>query len=226
MSQPIIHQYIFAGPKPGLSAEAFQSYWVNFHAVDFAAKIPQIKRYLVATRENVEAPRQMEFFQGIAEIWLQNDAEQIASMQTPEFVQGARADEPRWAAFWQTFVLDTESTVVKEGGQPGQEFVNLYVLAKRRPDMNLDEFAKAIERHGYDAGAANRAMRRCTVGLARKGLYGFGEPRFDAVSVWSFDTAQEAGKALAGMDGWAFADPRYIFGMVAREHWIIRPGSR
>src|SRR4051812_48787142 len=122
--EPSIHQYIFAGPKPGLGARAFQSYWVNFHAVDFAAKIPQIKRYLVATRENVEAPRQMDFFQGIAEIWLQSDAEQIASMQTSEFLQGARADEPRWAAFWQTFVLDTESTVVKQGGQQGKEFVN------------------------------------------------------------------------------------------------------
>src|SRR5215475_7818573 len=124
MSEPGIHQYIFAGPKPGLSAEAFQSYWVNFHAVDFAAKIPQIRRYLVATRENVEAPRQIDFFQGIAEIWLENDEEQIASMLTPEFLQGARTDEPRWAAFWQTFVLDTESTVVKEGGPPGQAFVN------------------------------------------------------------------------------------------------------
>lgn len=226
MSEPIIHQYIFAGPKPGLSAAAFQSYWLNFHAVDFAAKIPQIKRYLVATRENVEASLQMDFFQGIAEIWLQNDEEQIASLQTPEFLQGARADEPRWAAFWQTFVLDTESTVVKEGGQPGQEFVNLYVLAKRKPQMELGEFEKAIQGHGSAAGAANRAMQRCTVGLARKCLYGFGEPRFDGIEVWSFDTAAEAGKALAGMGAWGFADARYIYGMVAKEHWIIRPGSR
>jgi EthD domain len=226
MSEPIIHQYTFAGPKPGLSAEAFQSYWVNFHAVDFAAKIPQIKRYLVATREEVKAPHQMDFFQGIAEIWLQNDEEQIASMQTPEFLEGARADEPRWAAFWQTFVLDTDSTIVKESRQPGQEFVNVYVLAKRKPQMELSEFAKAIERHGCDASMANTGMRRCTVGIARKGLYGFGEPRFDGIEVWSFDTAQEAGKALAGSDGWAFADPRYVFGMVAREHWIIGPGLR
>jgi len=226
MSEPIIHQYIFAGPKPGLSAEAFQSYWVNFHAVDYAAKIPQIKRYLVATREKVEAPRQMDFFQGIAEIWLQNDEDQIASLQTPEFLKGARADEPRWAAFWQTFVLDTESIVMKESGPPGQEFVNLYVLAKRKPQMELSEFAKAIEKHGCEAAAANPALRRCTVGVARKGLYGFGEPRFDGIEVSSFDTAAEAGEALAGLDRWAFADSRYIFGMVAREHWIIGPGLR
>jgi hypothetical protein len=43
MDEPLIHLYIFAGPKPGLSVETFQSYWVNFHAVEYAAKIPQIR---------------------------------------------------------------------------------------------------------------------------------------------------------------------------------------
>jgi hypothetical protein len=225
VTEPLIHQYIFAGPKPGLTAEAFQSYWVNFHAVDFAAKIPQIKRYLVATRERVDSPRQMSFFEGIAEIWLHNDEEQIASMQTPEFLQGARVDEPRWAAFWQTFVLDTESILLKGGESPEREFVNAYILVKRKPVMQLDEFAESLRKHACDA-AANPAMRRCTAGIARRGLYGFGEPRFDGIEVWSFDTAEEAGAALAAADNWPFADDRYVFGMVAREHWVIPPGRR
>ena len=224
-NEPLIHQYIFAGPKPELSAAAFQSYWVNFHAVDYAAKIPQIKRYLVATREPVDRPRQMPFFEGIAEIWLQNDEEQIASMQTPEFLHGAREDEPRWAAFWQTFVLDTESQVVKEAEGPRREFVNAYILVKRKPGMELEEFAVALRRHAC-AVASNPAMRRCVAGLARKGLYGFGEPRFDGIEAWSFDTAAEAGEGLASAHEWAFADQRYVFEMVAREHWVIVPGVR
>src|SRR5271157_3914433 len=146
-SEPLIHQYIFAGPKPGLTAEAFQSYWVNFHAVDYVAKIPQIRRYLVATRDRVEAPRQMPFFEGVAEIWLQNDEEQIASMQTPEFLHGAREDEPRWAAFWQTFVLDTESQVLKNTDGPLRECVNTYVLLKRKPQMELEGCAAALTKH-------------------------------------------------------------------------------
>lgn len=48
----MIHQFIFVGPTPDLSAEALQGYWVNFHAVNYAAKIPQILRYLVATRRS------------------------------------------------------------------------------------------------------------------------------------------------------------------------------
>jgi hypothetical protein len=224
--EPLIHQYIFAGPKPGLSAEAFQSYWVNFHAVDFAVKIPQIKRYLVATREQVDAPRQVDFFEGIAEIWLQNDADQIASMQTPEFLKGAREDEPRWAAFWQSFVLDTESTVLKESNGHTTEFVNAYVLLKRKPQTELAEFAVALRKHAGDMAEVNSTMRRCSIGLARKGLYGFGEPRFDAIEVWSFDTPAEAGAALASVQQWPFADETCVFSMVAREHWIVGPQAR
>jgi EthD domain len=223
--EQVIHQYIFAGPKPGLSAGAFQSYWLNFHAVDYAAKIPQIRRYLVATREKVEIPRPMPFFEGIAEIWLQNEEEQIASLQTPEFLHGAREDEPRWAAFWQTFVLDTESKVLKECDVPRSEFVNAYVLVKRKPQTELNEFDSAIRQQAAPA-VTNSAIKRCTVGLARKSLYGFGEPRFDAIVVWSFDTTAEAVAALADTHAWALADERYVFAMVAREHWVIPPGSR
>jgi hypothetical protein len=126
----MIHQFIFAGPKPGLSSGAFQSYWVNFHAVDYAAKISQIRQYLVATRLPLALPRQLPFFEGAAEVWLANETEQLASMQSPEFLQGARADEPRWAAFWQTLALDTDSSVLREadGLRPGANLVKLYLL--------------------------------------------------------------------------------------------------
>jgi hypothetical protein len=223
-NEPAIHQYIFAGPKPGLSAKAFQSYWVNFHAVDFAARIPQIKRYLVATREPLAIPRPAPFFEGVAEIWLQNDEEQIASMQTAEFLNGARADEPRWAAFWQTFALDTDARVLKQPDGPLQEYVNAYVLLKRQPGTDLDEFAAALESSATSA-ARETTILRSVVGLARKGLYGFGEPRFDAIEVRSFNTPAEAAASLATAD-WPFADPKHVFSLAAREHWIIRPGTR
>jgi EthD domain len=41
----MIHQLIFAHPKPGMSEKDFQDYWVNVHAVNYASKIPQIKKY-------------------------------------------------------------------------------------------------------------------------------------------------------------------------------------
>lgn len=33
-----------------MSEAAFQAYWVDIHAVRYAARIPQVRKYLVATR--------------------------------------------------------------------------------------------------------------------------------------------------------------------------------
>ena len=221
MESPQIHQYIFAGPKPGLSAALFQDYWVNGHAVRYACKIPQIQQYLVATREEAEIPLSMAFFQGVAEIWLANDSEQIASLQTPEFLDGARVDEPNWAAFWQTFVLDTSATVLKQPTGPG-EFLNAYTLIRRRAGIGLDEFTDAAHEHAAMVSQDDR-VQRCTLGMARRSLYGFGEPRFDAIEVWAFQSRPEAERTLAEFAGsWKFTAAGARFTMLAREHWIFR----
>jgi hypothetical protein len=230
----MIHQFIFAGPKPGLSAGAFQSYWVNFHAVDYAAKIPQIVQYLVATRLPLSTGRDVPFFEGAAEIWLRNDAEQIASMQSPEFLQGARADEPRWAAFWQTLGLDTETEVLRDeaGPEPQPAFAKLYLLLKRRPDLSLETFRDQLLGDRRADHAPPLGLVRHVVGFARAGLYGLGEPRFDALEVLAFPDASVLSAALAGglsetlAAGWPFVDPRYLFTFAAQEHWVIRPGER
>jgi hypothetical protein len=230
----VIHQFIFAGPKPGLSPEAFASYWINFHAVDYAAKIPQIRQYLVATRLPLTTGRDVPFFEGVAEIWLRSDAEQIASLQSPEFLQGARADEPRWAAFWQTFAFDTDPHVLRDysGNELWPEFAKLYVLLKRRPDLSLDAFRAELLAGRRGDGAGANALVRHVLGLARPGLYGLGEPRFDAIEVLSFadaaalHTCLAAGFERALHAGLSLLDERYLFTFAAQEHWIIRPGAR
>ncbi len=44
----MIHQFIFANPRPGMSVADFQDYWIQVHAVKYAAKIPQIRKYKVS----------------------------------------------------------------------------------------------------------------------------------------------------------------------------------
>ena len=46
----MIHQLIFAAPRPGMTEQQFQDYWINYHAVNFASKITQIKQYSVSAR--------------------------------------------------------------------------------------------------------------------------------------------------------------------------------
>ena len=229
----MIHQFIFAGPKPGMSAEAFQNYWLNVHAVNYASKIVQIRQYLIATRLRIPCSRELPFFEGVAEIWLKNDQEQIASLQTPEFLEGARLDEPKWAAFWQTLVIDTDPEVLLESAEPAAEFVKLYVLSKRRPNSGLAEFHQSMrESHGNTAQKLS-GLERYLIGFSRAGAYGLGEPRFDAIEVYSFRSAA-ALEATLGSEEWtaveasllAHADPRYIFNYVGQDHWVIPPGQR
>ena len=91
----MIHQLIFAGPKPGMTDSEFQDYWVNVHAVQYASKIKQIKKYLIDTTIESAVPQNSPY-RGVAEIWLENEQEQLESLQSTEFLQGARLDEPKW----------------------------------------------------------------------------------------------------------------------------------
>lgn len=230
----MIHQFIFAGPKPGLADDAFTSYWVNFHAVDYAAKIPQIRQYLVAARQLVETARDVPwFYQGVAEIWLKDEAEQLAAVQSPEYLEGARRDEPRWAAFWRTFGLETDPHVFADHRRdgPAPELVKLYVLLKREPSFSLEAFHEALR--DDRAGLAKRVgLDRHLVGFSREVLYGFGEPPFDAIEVLAVHDRAALEALLAdrsfaeALTRRAYVHESCAFNFIAREHWIIRPGER
>lgn len=228
----MIHQFILAAPKPGLSDEAFASYWLNFHARDYAYKIIQIRSYLVGTPLGLDSGRNAPNFAGIAEIWLKPE-EQIPSLQSPEFLNGARADEPRWAAFWLTLALDTDPNILvgEADPPPGSAYAKLYRLLKRRPATALSQFRENFlsDRQEYPRPAG---LARHIVGLCRDGLYGLGEPRFDAVEVMGFTDAEALAAALDGglreemRAGLPLVHSDYRFGFTAQEHWVIRPGER
>src|SRR4051794_9552061 len=111
----MIHQFIFAYPRPGMTEAEFQEYWVKVHAVRYASRIPQIRKYLVDTRIPWPGETADPLWCGAAEIWLQDEKEQLESLQSEEFLQGARLDEPRWAAFWRTIGLDTTAEQIIPG---------------------------------------------------------------------------------------------------------------
>ena len=234
----MIHQLIFAAPRPGMTAKEFQDYWVDVHAVKYAGKITQIRRYMIDTRVpfagDLGAPQLPH--QGVAEIWLKNEEEQLASLQSEEFVQGARLDEPNWAAFWLSFVLDTTAHVVVEGPPPAREptGVKLLMLLKRKPGVPLENFRRfALGVHG-PVVAELPGLRRYLQCHTRDGFYVFGEAGFDGVEQLWFDDVDAVERALgskhfreevkASLE--AFVDPRYVFSLVAREHWIIGPEAR
>lgn len=232
----MIHQYIFAAPKPGLTAGEFQDYWTKVHAVKFASKIPQIKRYLIDVRipfpGEIGSPQLPH--QGIAEIWLENEEEQLASLQTKEFLDGARADEPTWAAFWLTLVLDTTAHELVSGPVPDEQepsWVKLTLLRKRRPGLDLAQFRERSLGSYASAIATLPGLRRHLQAHTRDGAYVFGEAPFDSVDQIWFDDPQALAAALESgsfknrvlPEQAELTDPKYVFSLTARENWIIGP---
>jgi len=232
----MIHQHIFASPKPGMTEAAFQDYWLNVHAVKFASKIPQILRYKIDLRLDWSGETSQPIWSGIAEIWLRNEVEQLASMQTPEFLDGARRDEPTWAAFWNTLGLDTDAHVIRDsiGDATMDGRVKLTVLQKRREGLSLDDFRRISLDEQSPAAADCTGVLRHDLCLARDGLYAVGESRFDAVGHFWFESAAAFEAAIADPkvralmlpDDGRLMVPRYVFPMLTSEHWVIGPQSR
>jgi hypothetical protein len=226
----MIHQFILAAPKPGMTVEEFQSYWVNVHAVKFASRIPQIRRYLVDTRVEFDGDLGSPPLphQGIAEIWLENEQEQLASLRSDEFLHGARQDEPNWAAFWLTIVVDTTAHEIVPGPAP-DGCVKLTTLLKRRPGMPLSDYRRATLDSYAPAVSGLPGLRRHLHCHTRDSAYTFAEANFDSVEQLWFDDldalraalrspyhAEQVAPARAEL-----TDPRYGFSLTATENWII-----
>lgn len=188
----MIHQLIFAHPKPGMGEKDFQHYWQEVHAINYASKISQIKRYLIDSRIPFGPEPEDPLFSGVAEIWLENEKEQLASLQSKEFLEGARLDEPNWAAFWRTVVLDTTTHVLMEGEplKKDSTMVKIFALVKRKAGMPLEEFRKySLEVHG-PKDLKLPGLRRYIQCHVRDSFYTIGESVLDCVSQLWFDDLQ------------------------------------
>jgi uncharacterized protein (TIGR02118 family) len=229
----MIHQFIFAAPKPGMTEQEFQDYWINLHAVKYASKIPQIKQYSVSARLPFGDDSQEPLWSGLADIWLENDADQIASLQSKELLEGARRDEPNWAAFWRTVVLDTEAEIFKDGGglDAVKDGVKLVALVKRKPGMGVEEFRTYAREVHAPMDLALPGIRRFGFYFARDGLYSVCEPPFDGVACLWFDSPAAAQAAMESdqhkninaKDLPNFLEMKYLHVFLMKEHWTIGP---
>ncbi|GAA2752383.1 EthD family reductase [Kitasatospora cinereorecta] len=224
----MIHQIILAHPRPGMSEKEFQRYWVEEHAVRYAARIPQIRRYCVDTRIPGPGDAEDPLWSGVAEIWLENEQEQLASLQTPEFLEGARPDEPRWAAFWRTVVLDTDAHTVLPAPGDGGPTTKVMILVKRREGLPLAAFRERSLTSHAPVAAKVPGLRGYQQNHTRDAFYGVGEAVLDgAYQLWFDDVAAfeaarrtpEYREMLADLG--QFTEARYVHTLLLEEHWIL-----
>lgn len=232
----MIHQFIFAHPKPGMSEKDFQDYWKNVHAIEYASKIPQIKRYMIDSRIPFGADPEDPLWSGVAEIWLENEEKQLASLQSKEFLEGARLDEPKWAAFWRTVVLDTTTHFLLEGEpfQKDSNQIKLFILVKRKAGIPLQEFRQKLLADHAQNVLRIPGLQRYAQCHVRDGFYAIGEALLDCISLLWFENVSALEKALESPEyknevlpdyDYLF-EPKYVHTMVTDETWIIGPSFR
>ena len=234
----MIHQHILAAPRPGLSELEFQDYWRYVHALKFARKIPQIRRYKVDSRIDIKNQPQEISFSGMAEIWIDNEKAQADSLKTPEFLEGAKLDEPKWAASWQTLVIDTESVdVLKSKTIDDSEFPEYKILLfkKRKRTLSLDEFRNLYRTEYSDQLKEHNMINKITGCLAKHNLYESGnEPFFDAVTHITFNSLFELKdfsytkqfNQLLDPSNQILTDQWGIVTLAVRSEWILGPDLR
>jgi len=233
----MIHQHILAAPRPGMSEAEFQDYWRYVHALRYAAKIPQIRKYKVDARLSVGFQPQELAYGGIAELWIDDEKAQAASLQTPEFLQGAQLDEPRWAASWQTVVLDTEPHELV-AGEPSDRDVPEYKLLlfmKRSRELPREEFISEYFGSFSDKLSCIPLLAGALGCLIRDRFYAEGkEPPFDAVTHLRAESmlslkamlAQPELSSVLNPHEQTLTDPWGLVTLAVRSEWIVGPEAR
>lgn len=233
----MIQQHILAAPRPGMSEAEFQDYWRYVHALRYAAKIPQIRKYKVDARLSLGCQPQELAYGGLAEIWIDDEKAQAASLQTPEFLHGAKLDEPLWAASWQTVVIDTEPHELM-AGEPGDRDVPEYKLLlfmKRARGMPREEFTSRYLGTFAEQLHSIPLLSGALGCLTLDRFYAEGnEPPFDVIthlrseSMLALKTmlAQPEMISLLNPHEQTLADPWGVVSLAVRSEWIVGPEAR
>ncbi|MDZ7991674.1 MAG: EthD domain-containing protein [Nostoc sp. EfeVER01] len=225
----MIHRMIFVPPKPGITEEEFQRHWKENH-VPLAIKMPHLKPYLISFKIPFLEDQGNDLFSGgVSESWFENENAMLEAIQSKEYIQGARPDEPNFVAFWQIFVLDTKDYVLKEKDALKQEssLVKMFILLKRKPGMSLAEFRQYwLETHS-SLVLNLPGIRRYVQCHVQDYFYAIGESSFDGVEQIWFDDTQAIEKMMKSPeyqdkvmpDMENFVEPKYIFRFVTNEYW-------
>jgi uncharacterized protein (TIGR02118 family) len=221
----MIHTLYFITRKPSLSDAEFHRYWREVHG-PIAKKIPQLKRYIQSHR--IPFPGQNSPYDGAAEAWVEDEKALAALRQSPEYLNGALADEPNFIDMSRVEWLMTNDHVIIDGPQSPQ-FVKMIFALKRQPGFSLADARKYwLDVHGPIV-AKLPGLRRYVQCHTIDAAYAYAEPRWDGVAqLWADDVA-----ALQSMldstefkegswpDAAKFIDMSTIASFVVQEHQVI-----
>jgi len=226
----MVHLMFLMKRKPGLSRQECQRHWRGIHA-PLAQRIPGIRRYVqshVFSAQEEEPP-----YDGVAEIWVDDEPAATAIFQTQEYREGAYVDEPNFVDVKQVVRLRTEDHVMLAGAPIGKDerLIKRLSFLKRKSGMSKEEFFRYWrEAHGPIA-LKLPGLRRYVQCHTLPAMYTSGEPVFDgAAQIWFADlrVMQEMLESKEYVeetrpDGAKFIAPAGIVTLIAEENRVVWP---
>ena len=226
----MIHLMFLMRRKPGMSREACQRHWREIHA-PLARRIPGIRRYVQShvLSMNGEEPS----FDGMAEIWVDDEAAAISVFRSKEYMEGAYLDEPNFVDIKRAVRLRTEDQVLRAGEPMTKDtrLVKRISLVKRKPDMDREEFFRYWRDVHGPLALKLPGLLRYVQCHAVPSMYANGDPLFDgAAQVWFSDVAameraftSKEYLEEARPDGAKFIAPDGVVGLLVEENRVVWP---
>jgi uncharacterized protein (TIGR02118 family) len=222
----MVKMVAFFKRKPGLSVEAFHSYWRTTHA-DIVSKMPGIRRY-VQSHTLLSGYRKGEpAYDGAAEVWFEDTQAMRALTGTKEYA-AVRTDEPNFIDLSTMGSIITEEHVIKDGPIPPNGVKNIEFVT-HKPGLSIDAFQKHWrEVHGL-LGAAIPVVRRYVQSHTRRSIYESAKtPLYDGVAITWFDDTQAMREsattpeyARTRADEVNFIAPGRLPFIITKEHIIV-----
>jgi uncharacterized protein (TIGR02118 family) len=183
--------------RPGLSVDAFRSYWQSTHR-DLALQLPGLRHYVQHPTDDSGYRRHEPVYDGVAETtW--NDLDDLRQLRGSAEISNVLADEPNLMDMARRDEIVTDDDVVVDG-QPTTDALTMLVFVKRRADLSPESFhAYWRDVHG-PLGAQVPGVRRYVQHHAIANLYrDRRDPVYDGVAQTWFDDL-EAMRAAAGTE--------------------------
>ncbi len=223
----MLHLFYFITRRGDLDQASFARHWREVHS-PIVRRIPQLRGYLQS--HGVAGGPVPARYDGAAEAWVDDFASLDALRESPEYREGALADEPRFIDMDRVEWLVTRDRVFLDGPQSETQ-VKTVSCVRRKEGMSVEAF----RRHWTEAHAPiacrlpgiERYVQSTTVDEA----YRYGEPRWDGVGqIWVKDLDSlatmrdsDAYAVDAAGDAATFVDTSMISVLTAREVHVLGP---
>ncbi|MGE0684810.1 MAG: EthD domain-containing protein [Candidatus Binatia bacterium] len=223
----MLHLLYFITRKSTITDSEFHRYWREVHG-PIAKKIEQIKRY--AQSHRIAFSGMDSSYDGVAEVWLENETAMMTLRQNPEYLQGALADEPNFIDMNRVEWMATNDHVILDGPQTSTQAKLIFQL-KRKSGMSLTDARQYwIDVHGPIVCRLPGLRRYIQCHLV-DAAYNYAEPKWDGVAqLWVDDVAamqkmleSSEFKQAAWPDGEKFLDLSLASSFVAQEHHVVWP---